>query len=364
MGYRTPLFERHVALHGMMVDFAGWDMPLNYGSQMREHHAVRRQCGLFDVSHMGTIDVTGADAQPFLRQLLANDVARLTQNGQAQYTVLLNEQGGILDDLIVYRLTKSSFRIIANAGCRSKDLYWIRQQAERFAVVITERTDLAMLALQGPESAAALTTALSDWLSGTSGPSVPFTAIDYGPLFIARTGYTGEDGFELILPAEQAAVAWDRLLAAGVCPAGLAARDTLRLEAGLNLYGSEMDETVTPLESGIAWCIAWDDHDFIGRTALQQQRSQLQWQRLGLVLQQRGVPRHHQKVYTTDLSNQREVGIITSGSYSPTLEQGIALARLAVAIVPGDEVTVDVRGKHLLARVIRPPFIARPKRAV
>ncbi|MBF0124275.1 MAG: glycine cleavage system aminomethyltransferase GcvT [Magnetococcales bacterium] len=357
MGRRTPLFEQHVALGGMMVDFAGWEMPLNYGSQMREHRAVRHQCGLFDVSHMGVVDVVGSEAESFLRYLLANDVARLTRDGQAHYTVLLNPQGGVIDDLIVYRLTPSSFRIIVNAGCRDKDLSWMRQQAAAYAVVITERVDLAMLALQGPASVSVLATALADWLDEAPGQLRSFNALANEQLFVARTGYTGEDGFELILPAQKVGLAWERLIAAGAAPIGLAARDTLRLEAGLNLYGSEMDEEITPLESGIGWCVSWGERNFIGREALQQQRHQLQWQRLGLILQQRGVPRHHQKIYAPDLSNPFELGIVTSGSYSPTLEQGIALVRVRMGVTPGDEVAVDVRGKRLLARVVRPPFI-------
>ena len=355
MAKRTPLYDRHLAIGAKMVDFGGWDMPLHYGSQLQEHHQVRKAAGLFDVSHMTIVDFPDPVLTCiFLRHLLANDVARLYP-GKALYTCLLNEAGGVIDDLIVYDRGERGYRLVLNAATRDKDLAWIAPIAADFNVTWQERDDLAMLAVQGPEALAKLDTVLdADTAAVRASPR--FHAVESHGLFIARTGYTGEDGVEILPPVGEAPALWDRLLAAGVAPCGLGARDTLRLEAGMNLYGNDMDETTTPLVSGLGWTVAWQpaDRNFIGRAALEQQRATGVPQTfIGLVLEDRGVLRSHQTVYDSD----RDIGVTTSGAFSPTLNRGIALARVSVGI--GDRCQVDVRGKHLSARVVKPPFVTR-----
>jgi aminomethyltransferase len=361
MALRTPLYARHVELGARMVDFGGWDMPLHYGSQLEEHHVVRRDAGVFDVSHMCPVDLRGARVREYLRYLLANDVAKLVQPGKALYSCMLNDRGGVVDDLIVYYLDEQWFRMVVNAGTAPKDLAWLRQHAEPYGVTVTDRRDLAMLAVQGPnartkalsllpqaERDAALL--LDNFYGRAIGGAGSGTAT--GDWFVARTGYTGEDGFEVMLPAGRAVEALDALLAAGVKPAGLGARDTLRLEAGMNLYGSDMDEAVTPLESGLAWTVAMrDERPFIGRDALAAQKAAgVPRRQVGLLLEDKGVLRGHQRVVTPAGD-----GEITSGTYSPTLERSVALAR----IPPGtfERVQVDVRGKLLNARIVKPPFV-------
>ncbi|HOW75229.1 MAG TPA: glycine cleavage system aminomethyltransferase GcvT [Candidatus Competibacteraceae bacterium] len=356
MAKHTPLYARHLALGAKMVDFGGWDMPLHYGSQLQEHHQVRNAVGLFDVSHMTIVDFPDPAATcALLRYLLANDVARLYP-GKALYTCLLNEAGGVIDDLIVYDRGDAGYRLVLNAATRDKDLAWITPIAERFNAAWQERDDLAMLAVQGPEALAKLDAVLDARTVAAVRASRRFHAVESGGLFIARTGYTGEDGVEILPPVAEASALWDRLLAAGVAPCGLGARDTLRLEAGMSLYGSDMDETTTPLVSGLGWTVAWQpaDRDFIGRAALEQQRAAGAPQTfIGLMLEDRGVLRSHQTVYDGD----REIGVTTSGAFSPTLNRGIALARVTVGV--GDHAQVEVRGKRLSTRVVKPPFIAR-----
>ncbi len=359
MTQQTPLYGQHVALGARVVDFGGWDMPLHYGSQLDEHHIVRRAAGVFDVSHMRAVDVEGSDAVAFLGHLLANDVHRLQVPGKALYSCMLNEHGGVLDDLIVYYRGPGRYRVVVNAGTAAKDLAWIRRHAEPFSVRIAERDDLAMVAVQGPK-ARALTAGL--WAAAHSAAALalePFFATEWGGesgLFVGRTGYTGEDGFEVMLPAAEAVSFWQRLLAAGVLPCGLGARDTLRLEAGMNLYGNDMDETTTPLESGLGWTVALNTpRDFIGRAALEaQQRSGVPQRLVGLLHEERGILRSHQSVHSP-----AGEGHTTSGTYSPTLERSIALARVPAGT--GAEVEVDIRGKRLRARVVRPPFVRHGK---
>lgn len=357
MAKRTPLYARHLALRAKLVDFGGWDMPLHYDSQLQEHHQVRNAAGLFDVSHMTIIDFPGAaPARALLRYLLANDVARLGP-GKALYTCMLNDAGGVIDDLIVYGRGETGYRLVLNAATRDKDLAWIAPLAERFNASWRERGDLAMLAVQGPEALAKLEAVLDAETLHAVRASRRFHAVEGKDLFIARTGYTGEDGVEIMLAAENAPVLWDGLLAAGVAPCGLGARDTLRLEAGMSLYGSDMDETTTPLVSGLGWTVAWQppERDFIGRAALEQQRAGgISQTLIGLVLEERGVLRSHQTVYDGD----REIGMTTSGAFSPSLNRGIALARVAAGIGGGCQ--VDVRGKRLPAQVVKPPFVSRP----
>jgi len=356
MGLKTPLYDTHVQAGAKIVDFGGWDMPLHYGSQLEEHHAVRRDAGVFDVSHMASLDLEGTRATEFLRILLANDVAKLRAPGKGLYSCLLKEDGGVLDDLIVYRMHDTRYRMVVNAGTRDKDLAWIRAHAAPYGVAVTERRDLAMLAVQGPE-ARAKTAALLPAETAARALALPvFSAAEIGGWFVARTGYTGEDGFEIAMPAAEATTVWAALRAADVRPAGLGARDTLRLEAGLCLYGNDLDEAHDPLESGLAWTVAFDppDRQFIGRAALERPRAAARAELVGLLLEDRGILRGHQVV-----STDRGAGEITSGGFAPTLNRSIALARLPRGT--GGEVRVDIRGKALAARVVKPPFVRHGK---
>jgi aminomethyltransferase len=361
MTHQTPLHDRHIELGARMVDFGGWDMPLQYGSQLEEHHAVRRDAGMFDVSHMRAVDVEGPRAGDFLRALLANDVGRLTVPGKALYSCLLNDDGRVLDDLIVYFRAPDRYRLVVNAGTADKDLAWIGAHAPADGVSVRPRGDLGIIAVQGPHARTRVAGLLSPSAAARAAAVEPFFATDLELLgaeaFLARTGYTGEDGYEVMVPASRLRPLWDALLAAGVRPCGLGARDTLRLEAGMNLYGNDMDERTTPLESGLAWTVSFDPaRDFIGRRALEAQRAAGVARKLvGLLLLDKGVLRGHQKVFAGPAGE----GETTSGSYSPTLERSIALARVPVAA--GAEVEVEIRGKRLRARVVRPPFVRRGK---
>jgi aminomethyltransferase len=354
MGRTTPLFALHQKLGARIVDFGGWDMPLQYGSQIGEHHAVRRASGVFDVSHMCVIDLTGERVRLFLERLLANDVGKLRQPGKALYSCMLNEAGGVLDDLIVYFLSETFFRVVVNAGTRDKDLQWISRHAAELDVAVRERADLAMLAVQGPEARGKTAMLLSSQGASAALALQPFFGSDIDRWFIARTGYTGEDGFEVMLPGSEVESAWRKLNELGVVSCGLGARDTLRLEAGMSLYGNDMDETTHPFESGLAWTVAMQPSGrrFIGREALERIQTQGSGAHLvGLVLEDRGVLRAHQKVLVPEGGEGR----ITSGTYSPTLERSIALAR-----VPGtaaSRVQVEIRGKLLDARIVKPPFV-------
>ncbi len=350
----TPLHARHVLDGAKMVDFSVWDMPIHYGSQIEEHQTVRTDAGMFDVSHMLSIDLTGPDATRWLRRLLANDIAKLTRPGKALYSCLLNEAGGVLDDLIVYFFEPTQFRLVVNAGTADKDLAWMQQQAKGFDIQLIPRRDLAMIAIQGPNAREKFWQACPGSRPMSENLS-PFQAAFDGDWLIARTGYTGEDGFEVALPAEQASVIWQKLKTTGIRPCGLGARDTLRLEAGMNLYGQDMDEAVSPLEAGLAWTLAMqDDRDFIGKSALLAQKPARQF--TGLLLLERGVLRAHQTVKTA-----HGEGEITSGTFSPSLQQGIALARLPMGVMPGELVEVDIRGKLVPAKVIKPPFVRHGK---
>jgi len=322
---------------------------------------VRRAAGVFDVSHMCVVDLSGAKVRAFLEHLIANDVGKLRVRGRALYSCMLNEQGGVIDDLIVYYLTETWFRAVVNAGTRVKDLAWIRRHAAAFGVEVSERADLAMLAVQGPEARAKAAQLLQPAHASAALALGPFVGCELGHWFVARTGYTGEDGFEIMMPARDAEAAWRGLNALGVASCGLGARDTLRLEAGMNLYGNDMDETTQPYESGLAWTVALEPaaRRFIGREALEAIKARGSPRRLvGLLLEDRGVLRSHQKVVVPGVGE----GEITSGTFSPTLERSIAFARVPAAAA--DKVQVDIRGKLLNARIVKPPFVRNGKSLV
>jgi len=356
----TPLNQTHRDMNAKMVDFGGWDMPLHYGSQLDEHHKVRQDAGMFDVSHMLPVDIKGDNVRGFLRQLVANNVDKLTLPGKALYSCMLTPQGGIIDDLIIYFLSETWFRIVVNAGTADKDVAWMLKQRDEHApnLEIAPRRDLAMVAVQGPNARAKVWQVIPGSRAATEELKL-FQSTEVGQYFIARTGYTGEDGFEIILPAVDAPVFWNALHAAGVAPAGLGARDTLRLEAGMNLYGQDMDETKNPLESGLAWTVELkSERDFIGKQALLD--AAVTQQLVGLVLLDRGVLRSHQQV-VSQRDGVEYQGEITSGGFSPTMNQSIALARLPVQISVDDEVSVVVRDKKLRAKVVKYPFVRNGK---
>lgn len=352
----TALNANHHQLHARMVEFCGWEMPLHYGSQIGEHHAVRGDCGMFDISHMCAVDAGGPDAGRFLLRLLANNVDKLQAPGKALYSCMLNESGGVLDDLIVYFLAPGRYRSVVNACTAGQDLAWMEacRDGWNMDVALAPRRDLAMLAVQGPQARDRVWQVLPQVQEATAGLGY-FFAAETGGLFIARTGYTGEDGFELALPAGQAPEVWQGLLEAGVQPCGLGARDTLRLEAGMNLYGQEMDADVSPLDAGLAWTVDLaSERDFVGKSALLARPRQ--YQLLGLVLREPGVLRSHQTIATP-----HGAGMVTSGTFSPTLRQAVALARLPLQVGVGETVQVQIRDKHCAATVVRPPFVRNGK---
>jgi aminomethyltransferase len=363
MGLKTALYDTHVLQGAKIVDFGGWEMPLHYGSQIEEHHAVRRDAGMFDVSHMGVVDLSGGRVREFLMNLLANDVGRLRVPGKALYSCMLLPSGGVLDDLIVYFLSDNFFRVVVNAGTRVKDLAWIRRHAAAFNVNVIERDDLAMIAIQGPNARRKTLPLLDPAQRAGALDVAAFYGANFGTWFIARTGYTGEDGFEVMLPAADAARTWEALRAQGIAPAGLGARDTLRLEAGMNLYGNDMDEKHHPLESGLAWTVAFEpgERDFLGRQALQALCQTGGQQQVGLLLEERGVLRGHQKVWTAGASGIHEpaVGEVTSGTFSPTLNRSIALAR--VQKTADSRVQVEIRGRLHAASIVKTPFVRHGK---
>lgn len=356
MAKQTPLYPIHTAAGAKIVDFAGWDMPIHYGSQLEEHKIVRADAGMFDVSHMLPVDVSGAGAQAFLSTLLANNVAKLTEPGKALYSCMLREDGGVIDDLIVYFFAADDYRIVVNAGTADKDVAWMREVAGRLGgdVVITPRRELAIIAVQGPQAQKKVWAALPGSEAAASHLKY-FQAARMGDTMICYTGYTGEAGYEIILPAARAAETWNALAAAGVAPVGLGARDTLRLEAGMNLYGQDMDESVNPLESGLAWTVDLSgERAFIGRAALEAAPPARQL--VGLLLEDRGVLRGHMPVFTA-----QGPGETTSGSFSPSMNASIAFARIPVGVAAGDNVEVEVRGKRLKARVTQMSFVRRGK---
>ena len=349
---RTPLFAAHQSAGAKLVDFGGWEMPLHYGSQIDEHHAVRRNAGMFDVSHMRAVEIHGAGAAGFLRHAVANNIDKLITPGRALYTCMLNPEGGVIDDLIIYFLTPTHYRLVVNAGTAEKDIAWLESLRVKgaFEVVLTPRNDVAMIAVQGPQARRTVGEMFPDAVA-TIVAMKPFNSVTVGDIFVACTGYTGEDGFEMIVPAVQAVMFWEKLQAAGVSPCGLGARDTLRLEAGMNLYGQDMTDLTSPLESGLAWTVDLkNERDFVGRKALQAKPPTMQM--VGLVLKAPGVLRAHQAIHTG-----KGTGEITSGSFSPTLSKSIALARIPVGVAVGESVHAEVRGKQLECLVVKIPFV-------
>lgn len=358
MGLKTALYERHVAAGGRMVEFAGWDLPRDYGSQKDEHHAVRQRAGMFDVSHMTIIDLHGTQVREFLRFLLANDVAKLTEPGRALYSCMLNDSAGVIDDLITYYLDEEHFRVVVNAATRSKDLEWIGEHASLYDVDVAVRDDMTMIAVQGPDARSLAAACIDPGWRSRALDLAPFSSLIADSLFIARTGYTGEDGWEIVCPSANSSSLWDALIGQGVEPCGLGARDTLRLEAGMNLYGADMDESVSPLESGLDWTIAWTplQRKFNGRSALEKLRARPDRRRfVGLLLEDRGVMRSQQRVIVAGIGE----GVITSGGFAPTIGRSIALARLPA----GDykQVQIDIRGTLRTARIVETPFVRRGK---
>jgi len=370
MGNKTALYDQHVAAGAKMVDFGGWDMPISYGSQIEEHNKVRQDVGVFDVSHMTVVDVSGDGAEDYLRKLLANDVAKLSKvgvvPGKALYSAMLNDEGGVIDDLIVYNLG-SYFRLVVNCATREKDLEWMKKQAEKFSVTVEEKPELGILAIQGPNARKIIAEILAEYTSQLD-QLKPFQGIEIGNWLVARTGYTGEDGLEIILPEADALELWQSLLAKNVSPIGLAARDTLRLEAGMNLYGSDMDESISPLSANMAWTIAWEpaERKFIGREKLVVEKiSGTQQVLVGLVMEGKGVLRAHQKIIIEGTGE----GEVTSGTFSPSLGHAIALARMPTSALVGiasgaiskDKVKVEIRKKLMPVKVVTLPFVRSGK---
>ncbi len=354
---RTPLFESHVASGAKMVDFGGWEMPLHYGSQLNEHHAVRKDAGMFDVSHMCAVDISGTVPKSFLRRLIANNVDKLNAPGKALYSGMLNTSGGVIDDLIVYWRGGDNYRVVVNASTSVKDLAHMNRVGETYEADISPRRELAMIAVQGPNAREKIFAVRPEWRAAGE-PLGVFFAAEIGDVFLARTGYTGEDGFEITLPADAAPKLWGDLKAAGVAECGLGARDTLRLEAGMNLYGNEMDETVCPLDAGMGWTVDMKtDRDFIGRAALEAKGQSVAF--VGLKLLDKGVMRSHMIVVTA-----HGEGETTSGTYSPTLGFSVALARVPMAVAIGDKVQIDIRGKLVDALVTKPSFVRNGKALV
>jgi aminomethyltransferase len=356
MNNHTALHAEHIKLDAKMVDFFGWDMPINYGSQIEEHNAVRNDAGMFDVSHMTIVDVQGSQAQDYLRHLLANDVAKLTVKGKALYSGMLNETGGVIDDLIVYHFDATNYRVVVNSATKQKDLDWLNKQAQGFEVNVNPRDEFAMIAVQGPKAKQKAGTVFSAAQLEAVAGMKPFYGVQAEDLFIATTGYTGEAGYEIIVNKTDAAALWQQLLDAGVVACGLGARDTLRLEAGMNLYGQDMDESISPLAANMGWTISWEpaQRSFVGREALEQQRTQGINKLVGLVMTDKGVLRAGQTIRC-----EAGTGIITSGTFSPTLGHSIAMARVPAGV--GETVEVEMRKKWVTVSVVKPSFVRNGK---
>ncbi|KMT65796.1 glycine cleavage system aminomethyltransferase GcvT [Catenovulum maritimum] len=352
MTNKTILHDKHLESGAKMVDFHGWDMPIRYGSQIEEHKVVREAAGMFDVSHMTVVDVKGVQAKAYLQYLLANDVDKLKVSGKALYSGMLNEAGGVIDDLIVYYFAEDDYRLVVNSATREKDLAWLNKIVADFDVSLTERDDLSMIAVQGPQAKAKAAELFTPEQNAAVEGMKPFFGVQAGDLFIATTGYTGEAGYEILLANEAAPDFWQKLLDAGVVPCGLGARDTLRLEAGMNLYGQDMDEETSPLAANMGWTIALEPatRDFVGRKALETYKASQAEKMVGLVMEEKGVLRAGSKVRC-----EAGEGFITSGTFSPTLGFSVAFARVPVAI--GDTAEVEMRKKWVKVKVVKPAFV-------
>lgn len=354
--FTTPLYNCHLSANAKMVDFSGWQMPINYGSQLQEHNSVRNNCGIFDVSHMLAVDIIGSQAEDFLRYILACDVIKLKSNS-AQYGCMLNNEAGIIDDLITYKISNNYFRIVINAGNRVSDVEWFRENASKFDVSITTLDDLAIVAVQGPNAIDVVCKSVSKNIANDLESLKPFTFKQDREWFFARTGYTGEDGFEIMMPADQSIEFWNKILSNGAEPVGLGARDTLRLEAGMHLYGSDMNSTTTPLERGLGWSVDLSDEsrDFIGKESLLEFKSNgvsTKW--AGVVLREKGILRSGQEI----VFDNGSIGYITSGSFSPTLGFAVGLAYIPKT---GSNPKVTIRKKQLEIELVKPRFVKNNK---
>ena len=368
---RTPLYQSHVDSEGKLVDFSGWELPIHYGSQIEEHEAVRTDAGMFDVSHMVVVDIFGADSKAWLQKLLANDVDKLKTVGKALYSPMLNDQGGVIDDLIVYLMNEDEtvYRIVSNAATRDKDMAQFHKVAEGFNVTLNERAELAMIAVQGPKAVEKLAQAKPNWSETLSSLKLfvgaDLTDIEGSDWFVARTGYTGEDGVEVIMHGDDAPAFFELLKTNGIKPAGLGARDTLRMEAGMNLYGHDMDDNVSPYECNMGWTLALkDERDFVGREALVSKRKQSKaentaMKQVGLLMTSRGVLREGMEVTINQGTDNEQTGVITSGTFSPSLKNSIAIARVPADLADEDMVQIDLRGKGKFVdvRVLKLPFV-------
>ncbi len=342
-----------------MIDFHGWDMPINYGSQLSEHEQVRNSCGIFDVSHMTILDFEGKDVKEFLRKLLANDINSLNEDFDGLYSALLNESGGILDDLIAYKL-ESGYRLVFNCATRESDISWVVSQVGDMNVSFSERLDLSMIAMQGPDVFEVLSRCFSAETSNELKKKRPFQGLMENGTLVTTTGYTGEKGVEIMIDNEKANSLWQKAIQSGARPVGLAARDTLRLEAGMNLYGFEMDKMISPLECNMAWTVSLKDKErsFIGKEAFELKKKNGDHDLLkGLLFEDRCIVRSNQEIFFDEKKTKE--GIVTSGTYSPTLKKSIALAR----IVHSDKETclAEVRGKIFTAAIGQPRFIKEGK---
>ncbi len=355
---RTPLYDCHLEAGAKMVDFAGWEMPVQYTGVIEEHRAVRTAAGLFDVSHMGEVGVRGAGAEAFLQRLTPNDVSKLVP-GRAHYSGLLTDRATYIDDILVYKLGGEDFMVVVNASNAPRDFEWIASRAEGQAEVTDESERYALLALQGPRALGMLAPLASPDVSALKYYGFAQGTVDGAPALISRTGYTGEDGFEIYLAPEHAPGVWRKLLAAGATPAGLGARDTLRLEAAMALYGHEIDESTTPFEAGLNWVVKLDKGEFLGRDALAAQKAAGIGRKLvGFEVRGRGIARQGHTV----VSESGPVGVVTSGTWSPTFEKALGLAYVPPEMAaPGTPLAIDVRGKPLPAVVVETPFYKRPK---
>jgi aminomethyltransferase len=341
-----------------MVDFHGWSMPINYGSQINEHNSVRENCGIFDVSHMTILDFKGDDAETFVRKLISNDIKKLTEPYAGLYSAMVNEQGGVIDDLIAYKM-ENGYRLVVNCATRGEDLKWISSKSLNFKVEMTERDDLSMIAVQGPRSLDVLSSCPAPIVRALESKKRQQGVYDNN-MFATKTGYTGEIGFEVILPHEQAVNLWQNAIDAGAVPVGLGARDTLRLEAGMNLYGFEMDESITPFECNMSWTVDFSDtdRDFYGKKALENILKEENYNELvGIMLDERTILRQGQKLWFNE--NKDLDGIVTSGTYSPTLKKPIALARIPKADLKS--CFTEVRDKKVFAKIGSPKFIKEGK---